>query len=114
MALAACGSGGNNNPGGPSNSNVQTITITAAGVNPRNVTVSQGERVRFLNNDNRSHNMTSDPHPEHSDCLEINQVGILQPGQARETNNLVQSRTCGFHDHDLPNVTTLTGSIVIR
>ena len=110
--LAACG--GNNNPSGPSNSNVQTITITAAGANPRNVQVSQGERVRFTNNDNRPHDMTSDPHPEHTDCPELNQVGLLQPGQSRETNNLVQPKTCGFHDHSNPDTATLKGQIVIR
>ncbi len=112
VALSACG--GNNTPGGPSGSVVQTITITAQGANPRNVQISQGERVRFVNNDNRAHNMTSDPHPEHDICPPINQVGLLQPDQSRETENFVQPRTCGFHDHDMPNVTTLTGTIVIR
>jgi plastocyanin len=110
--LAACG--GNSTPSGPSSSNVQTITITAAGASPRNVTVSQGERVRFLNNDNRAHDMTSDPHPEHTNCPELNQVGLLQPGQSRETANLVQPKTCGFHDHINPDAVTLQGSIVIR
>lgn len=91
-----------------------TITITSAGANPRNIEVTLGARVRFINNDNRSHNMTSDPHPEHTDCPEINQVGFLLPGQMRETGNLVQARTCGFHDHDLPSNNNLRGTITIR
>ena len=43
-----------------------------------------------------------------------NQVGLLSPGQSRQTGNLVQVGTCGFHDHDLPQNTGLQGRIVIR
>jgi hypothetical protein len=58
--------------------------------------------------------MTSDPHPEHDQCPEINQVGFLSAGQSRETGNLVTARTCGFHDHDDPFTQSLQGQIVIR
>jgi hypothetical protein len=58
--------------------------------------------------------MTSDPHPDHTDCPEINQVGTLTRGQTRETGNLVVTRTCGFHDHDDDRNTNLQGRIVIR
>jgi plastocyanin len=91
-----------------------TITITASGVSPQNIQIAPGTRVLFQNTDSRSHNMSSDPHPEHSDCTEINQVGLLAPGQSRETGNLNSVRTCRFHDHDLPNVASLAGAIVIR
>src|SRR5215467_7277928 len=91
-----------------------TITITSSGVSPKNVQISQGSRVLFVNNDSRSHNMASDPHPDHTDCPEINQVGFLSPGQSRETGNLVTVRTCGFHDHDDFSNQSLQGSIVIH
>lgn len=91
-----------------------TITLTSSGANPRNIDVPVGSRVRFINNDSRAHNMSSDPHPEHTDCPEINQVGFLSAGQSRETGNLVQARTCGFHDHDNPSNASLTGRITIR
>ena len=91
-----------------------TITITGAGVSPKNVIVSLGDRVLFINNDGRSHNMTSDPHPDHNDCPDINQVGFLAAGQSRETGNLVIARVCGFHDHDDPGQQNLQGSITIR
>jgi hypothetical protein len=58
--------------------------------------------------------MTSDPHPDHNDCPELDQVGFLAPNQSRETGNLVTARTCGFHDHDSPSQGLLTGQIVIR
>lgn len=83
-------------------------------MSPNELAVSPGTRVLFINNHTRPHDMSSDPHPDHSDCPEINQVGMLNPGQSRETGNLVAIRTCGFHDHDNPNDAALTGSIVIR
>jgi plastocyanin len=91
-----------------------TITITAAGVSPKSVQVALGSRIRFVNNDTREHDMGSDPHPDHTDCPPINQVGILKPGEQRDTGNLVVARTCGYHDHEDPDNTALQGSIIIR
>ena len=112
LPLAACGGG---SPSSPS-TGTTTITITASGVSPTQITVSAGTRVLFVNNDTRPHNMTSDPHPEHNDCPEINTVGLLQANQSRETGNLVAIRTCGFHDHDdpPPGGSRWVGRITIR
>ena len=115
VAIAACGK----SPTVPSPNNTpqvqtNTITITAAGANPRNIQIALGTRVMFVNNDSRPHNMASDPHPDHSDCPDIDQAGFLAPGQSRETGNLVVARTCGFHDHDNPGQQTVQGQIVIR
>jgi hypothetical protein len=70
--------------------------------------------VLVINNHNRSHQIASDPHPEHSDCPEMDQVGVLAPGQRRESGNFVAVRICGLHDHDDPNNLALRGRIVIR
>jgi hypothetical protein len=83
-------------------------------VTPKDVVVPLGARVRFVNSDTQPHSMGSDPHPDHTDCPEINQVGFLAPGQSRETGNFVQTRTCGYHDHDNPTVTRWHGSIRIQ
>lgn len=91
-----------------------TITITSAGVSPVALTVAPGTRVTFVNNDSRSHDMSSDPHPDHTNCPEINQAGFLNPGQSRQTGNLNTVRTCGFHDHDRPTDARLQGTITIR
>jgi plastocyanin len=91
-----------------------TITITSVGVAPKNIQVAAGSRVLFVNNDTRAHNMNSDPHPEHTDCPQINQVGLLQAGESRETGSLVSPRKCGFHDHDNFADTDLQGSITIQ
>jgi plastocyanin len=110
LAVTACGS----NSTGPSTATT-TITIANNTVSPKNVTVARGSSVAFVNNDSRAHNMTSDPHPEHTDCPEINQVGVINPGQTKQTGNMTTNRTvCGFHDHDAPAVTGLQGSITIQ
>lgn len=114
LAAGSCGSSpttpGDNSPPVATN----TITITAAGASPRNIQINAGTRVTFINNDTRAHNMASDPHPEHTQCPELNQIGLLTPGQTRESGNLNTVRTCGYHDHDNPDLASLKGSITIR
>lgn len=116
MVLACGACGDSPAPGTPSNpGNPYVITISNAGiVTPKELTVPPGTRVLFTNSDSRRHDMTSDPHPEHHDCVELNQVGLLNPGQARESGNLVTVRSCGFHDHDDPGNIGLQGRIVVR
>jgi plastocyanin len=114
LLLSSCG--GSSAPTTPTPpSNPYTFTLTSAGVSPKQLTVPPGTRVLFVNQDSRRHDVESDPHPEHSDCPEIN-LGVLTSGQSRETLNLVTAKTCGFHDHDNPppGGNQWTGSIVIR
>jgi len=70
--------------------------------------------VTFINNDSRQHEMDSDPHPEHTDCPPINSVGVLAPGQSRQTGNLNVVRVCGFHDHMNDANQSLRGTITIQ
>ena len=58
--------------------------------------------------------MDSDPHPEHTDCPELNQIGHLEPGQSRQSGNLNIARTCGIHDHIDPDTASLKGTITIQ
>ena len=114
VILAACGSSSSPSTPSPAD-NPNKMTISAAGVlTPSEITVTAGSRVLFINNHARSHQVASDPHPEHNDCPEINQVGLLAAGQSRETGNLITVRTCGVHDHDDPDNASLKGRIIIR
>jgi plastocyanin len=118
VALALFGScskaDSTSSPSQPPTGGTTTITITAAGASPRNVTIPVGSQVTFVNNDVVAHDMYSDPHPEHTDCPEFDSVGHLTPGASRQTKNLTTIRTCGFHDHINPFVTALTGSVHIQ
>jgi hypothetical protein len=114
LLVASCG--GSAMPPAPSpTANPNQVTITAAGaVSPKEIVVSPGSRVLFINGDSQPHDMASDPHPDHNLCTEINAVGLLRPGESRETGNLVTVRTCTYHDHDNPGNVSLQGRIVIR
>jgi plastocyanin len=116
LSIIALSCGGGSSPSSPAPvpSNPFTFTITSAGVSPKEFTVPPGTRVLFVNNDSRPHAMSSDPHPDHTDCPAINSVGTLNAGQNRETGNLNDVRTCGFHDHNNPDNAALKGRVVIR
>jgi plastocyanin len=114
VAGAFCSGDGPSTPS-PVPQNAYRITISSgAVVSPVELVVPPGSRVLFINNDSRRHDMASDDHPDHLECPAINSVGLLNPGQSRETGNLVVIRTCGFHDHENPDVNSLKGRIVIR
>jgi plastocyanin len=107
------GTGGGGTGGG--STQTTTMTINASGVlTPNDITVAVGSRVTIINQHNRNHEMNSDPHPEHSDCPAINDVGFLSVGQTKTTGNLNTVRTCGIHDHNDPTNTSLIGRIRIQ
>ena len=91
-----------------------TITINTTGVSPATLTVSRGTQVTFVNNDVQSHDMQSDPHPEHTDCPELAQVGFIVPGQRKQTGNLNIARSCGYHDHNLFTQPRWQGRIIVQ
>jgi plastocyanin len=115
ILTASCGGGMSSAPTTPTTpSNPNAFTLTTSGVAPKELTVAPGTRVLFVNNDARRHDMTSDPHPDHLDCPPLNAVGVLNPGQQRESANLIEVRTCGFHDHDNPDNLAMTGRVIVR
>jgi plastocyanin len=120
--LIACGgdsNGGGGSPTTPSGTGPgpsgATVTIGANGaVSPAQVTVSTGQSVTFVNNDTRSHEIASDPHPSHTACPSVNAVGALGAGVTRLTQSFPSTGTCGFHDHNDPDNAALKGTITIR
>ena len=129
IVMSACGGSSPTSPGGGSGggggSSVKvkstgsvgavgaTVTIGANGImNPTQVTIAVNQSVTFVNSDTRSHDMQSDPHPAHTDCPSMENVGLLQPGQSRTTFGFGNSGTCGYHDHNDP--TSALGRIVVQ
>ena len=122
VASGACGSG-SSSPSSPSSptptatpppGGAATFTIVAGVVSPKQVEINVGQRVAFVNNDTSAHEIASNPHPVHTDCPPINEVGSLAPGTARLTGAFTVARSCGFHDHGLPDNTSLQGTIIIH
>ena len=121
VTLAACGGGGGGSPTGPGNPgggspgpSGATITIANNQTTPTTVTISVGQSVTFVNNNGRVQNISSDPHPVHTDCPQINAVGTLINGQTKLTNAFTSARSCGFHNHDDPDNPAWKGTIVIQ
>jgi plastocyanin len=112
-ALAvACGKGTTTPSTPPTATNL--ITITSSGVSPKSIIVQRGSQVTFVNNDSRTHDMQSNPHPEHSDCPELAQVGFLRVGGSRQSGNLNIAMTCGYHDNQNEGNTSLQGTILVQ
>lgn len=117
LTALACGGGGGGggnpttpSPGGGSSSQL-TITITANGVDPKVLSIRAGQRVKFVNNDSRTHQMLTTPHLVHTDCPPINDVGTLTAGAERMTGDLNAVRICGYHDHQNPDDQKFRGTI---
>ena len=125
IAAAAAGCGGNSNApsggvtvivrDGGTGPSAATITITSAGANPKSVTIAAGQAVTFVNSDSRSHEMASDPHPQHGSCPSMEAgLGTLTAGQTKVTHAFANAGTCGFHDHLDPSNGGFIGSIVVQ
>ena len=125
--LAACGGSSPSSPsgggggtvivrdGGATGASGATITITAAGVSSPSVTVAVGQTVPVINNDTRSHEMASNPHPQHGTCPSIESgLGTLAAGQTKVTRAFANAGSCGFHDHLNDTTNSLKGTIVVQ
>jgi len=125
--LAACGGGGGGtNPGGGGTAVVvrdggtggasgATVTMTANGVSPASVTVAVGQTVTFINNDTRSREIASNPHPQHGSCPGVEAgLGIIAAGQTKVTHNFANAGTCGYHDHQDDTNTRFQGTIIVQ
>jgi plastocyanin len=74
-----------------------TITYTDSGFEPAVTTVKSGDTVKIVNNSSEELQMDSNPHPTHTDDVELN-VGIVAQGQSK-TFVLKTKGTWGFHNH---------------
>lgn len=91
-----------------------TITITASGVTPQNVTINSGGRITWVNNDGAVHQPSSDPHPVHTDCPGLN-MNPISPGASATSAALTTRRTCGFHDHMNDNTNaSMRGTVTVQ
>lgn len=124
MACGGGNGGGGGNPTGPSGPVVgstgsvgtigATITISNGTVSPGSVTISAGQSVRFVNSDSRTRDMSSDPHPSHTNCPSIANVGNVAPGQTKDSFGFAAAGSCGFHDHNDPDNNSVKGRITIQ
>jgi plastocyanin len=92
-----------------------TVTITSAGLSASTVTVAAGQGVTFVNNDSRSHEMASDPHPTHGSCPSIEAgLGTIGAGQTKVTHAFANAGTCHYHDHLDDSNGAFKGTIIVQ
>jgi hypothetical protein len=74
------------------------IAVSAGGVDQPSVTIRFGQHVTFYSRDGARHEISSDPHPAHTDCPALN-VAEFSVG-SRSTTSFLAPGTCRYHDDD--------------
>jgi hypothetical protein len=76
------------------------VSVTGSGADPASVGVCRGGSVTFTNEGTTDLLLASAPHPEHTDCPELNMpegAPLVPTGQFTATMMTVGH--CGYHDH---------------
>jgi len=90
-----------------------TIRITNNGLSSNNLTISVGDTVTFINEDQDPHQPASGPHPIHNICPGFDAGrGLAQNDKYSFTFR--DAKTCPFHDHLNPFDSNYKGSIVVK
>jgi plastocyanin len=88
----------------------QTVTVFIANgrFDPSNITIRTNDTVVWLNKDSIARQISSDPHPDHSDLPDLasGTLGVSQTYSYKFT----QSGTFKYHEESLP---TSTGSVIV-
>lgn len=88
-----------------------TLTITSDGISPKTLIVTSGTTVTIINNDSRSHEITSNPHPDHTDL-----PGFEKQISAGSSTSFTftQTGSWGYHDHDDPFDSKWQGTVIVQ
>lgn len=77
--------------------NASTITYGDNGFSPSSIKVKSGTTVTIKNGSSSLLQFDSNPHPDHTDNVELN-VGTISPGQSK-TFVVTRKGTFGYHNH---------------
>lgn len=85
------------------------ITITKAGFSPKDITISQGAAVTWMNSDTADHTVNSAPHPTHTIYPPLN-LDTIKPGE-KQSLVFPKAGTYKYHDHLNPS---LFGAVTVQ
>ncbi len=88
-----------------------TVTVTSAGLNPKSPTVSAGTTITFVNQDSVTHQITSKPHPVHTDLPGFDLV--IAAGSSRSFT-FTRVGSWGYHDHLSPFDSKFQGTVTVQ
>ncbi len=83
---------------------VQTVIYDQNGFSPEMLTSKAGEKITFENKSSEEIQVSSDPHPEHTENPELN-VGTIEPGASKSVT-LTTKGSFGVHNHFSPDKKT--------
>ena len=89
------------------------MALTATGPNPQTLHVFVGRKASIVNQDSRPRTIFSDPHPSHTRCSGLLNLGTLAPGERRDLDNLPID-ACFFHDEDDPTNNAFRGLVLVH
>jgi len=109
--LAACG-GGSPSSAPDQASSALTLTLSSAGVSPKESSVSGNSSITIVNIDSAPHQLASNPDPQQADCPELNSPTLL-PGDELIATIASRDGTCGFIDSLNPTDSNFHGTITV-
>jgi len=89
-----------------------TLTLSSAGVSPKESSVLGGSSVAIVNTDSAPHQLASNPDSQQADCPELNGPTLL-PGDAFIATIASRNATCGFIDSLNPTDSNFQGTITV-
>jgi len=93
--------------------NTGSLFLQPSGVTPTSVLIKAGGTISIFNSDTVDHMVASNPHPQRSDCPEIN-TPTLRPGATHTVTLRLMAERCGFHDFLQPGNVNFQGLITVQ
>lgn len=84
-------------PSGVMEAEAQTVILSSSGFSPVTATIKAGEKIIWKNQSGEVGNVSSDPHPIHTNYLPLN-LGSLNNGDTLELT-FPKAGTYGYHNH---------------
>ena len=109
--LAACGGDSPSSVPDQASSSL-TLTLSSAGVSPKESSVSGGSSVTFVNIDSVPHRLASNPDSQQAECSELNSPTLL-PGEEFIATIASRNATCEFIDGLNPTDSNFQGTIAV-
>ncbi|OGE25906.1 hypothetical protein A3H85_01715 [Candidatus Daviesbacteria bacterium RIFCSPLOWO2_02_FULL_40_8] len=85
------------------------VKIASTGFDPKTIKIKAGGTVAWINTDNKTHNISSAPHPQHTTYPALNIGNIINGKEV--TLAFPTKGTYVYHNHLFP---TLTGSVIVE
>lgn len=88
-----------------------TVVLSASAMTPASPTITNGTTIIFQNNDSRTHQIASDPHPAHTDLAGFD---LVIPAGSSKTFTFNKPGNWGYHDHLNPTAAAFQGTITVQ